>query len=194
MKKIMIITLAVAGTVAAVCHFSPSLGHAAKGQIRKIENAAQLKYAVEILEEKNVEMRERFYEMSVGLKQLDSKVAFFAKKEADAKARFGADSANAKAYTDCLVRMNAAKDKMSNLRETLRKNVVQHTSNIEVLKAKLLCLESLKSVNGYLKDTELVGDDGISDLVENAILLQEAMYSAFDDAAQLKAEADGVAK
>lgn len=169
----------IALLVFAAAMFSRTAKYTLKGGIRKIENAAQLANAVEILEEKNSEMSDEYFKVSVALKRLDGQIGHWTKKAAGKKD--GTDIK--KALEDGVKKLEAAKAKLSALKDRMHISLAEHKSKVEVLKTKLLELESLKTVNSYLKDVSVGTElgDGINDLVDQALANEEAMNEALSE-------------
>lgn len=179
LKLALMAAVAAAFVVLFAALFSPTAKYALKGRLRKIENAAQLANAVEILEEKNSEMENEYFKVSVALKRLNGQIAHWTKKAASAE-----DGTSVKtAYENGLKRIQGAEAKLSALKDRMRNSIAEHKSKVEVLKTKLLELESLKTVNSYLKDVSVGTDvgEGINDLVDQALAEEEAMNEALSE-------------
>ena len=159
--------------------FSPTVKYTLKGSLRKIENAAQLANAVEILEEKNVEMENNYFKVVVGLKHLNNQINHWRMK---ANSHQGSDGVKA-ALEDSVKRLEATRSKLSTIKDRMHSSITEHKSKVEVLKTKLLELESLKIVNSYLKDVSVGIDpnDGINNLVDEALAQEEALNEALGE-------------
>lgn len=179
--KIIIASVAAAIAVAvAIAIFSPKMAYVAKGTIRKIENAAQLKCALEILEEKNRDMQKSYVKMAVGESRIQKNLAVFKAKQAAAKS-----PEKAKIYADCVAKLEAAEAQMAKIKSSMKTNISKHRSNIDILAAKLQCLESLKSVNAYLSDVSINSGDGIQQLVDDTLTLETATFDALNELADI---------
>lgn len=192
MKHILIIVGVVATIVAGVCMFSPTAKYAVKGQITKIENAAQLENAIEILEAKNIEMQEKYVNLAVGIHAAEAQIKMM-RSRADAvaaKPQTELNVAKHAMYTDGVEKLTTAYNKLITVREGMRTNIVKHKSNIELLRTRLTYLESLKTMNSYMKDIGIDTEfgNGINALVEAAIANEEAVSEALSDMSVIRAE------
>lgn len=125
-------------------------------------------------------MQRTYIDTSVGMSRIDRKLNEFTNKCANTK-----NEAKVKVYEDCINKLELAKSRMTMLKSELRKNITKHRTNIEILKAKLQCIESLKSVNSYLKDININNDDGIQSIVDDTLELESATFEALNDMAEV---------
>lgn len=186
----VVIGIVAVGAIAYVC--SPTAKYAMKGNIKKIENAVQLGNAIEILEGKNIEMQEKYLSLTVGMnatkKQMDkmrtSMEAIKAKPQNDL------NTAKYLMYSNGVEQIGRAYGKLADVQNKMKSNILKHKGNIELLKAKLSYLESLKTVNSYIKDVDLGSEvgSGINSIIEEAIANEEAVSNALVDMSKLKSE------
>lgn len=195
MTKIIAIAVAVVLAVGAVCYFSPTAKYAVKGRIAKIENAAQLGNAIEILEAKNSEMQEKFFGITVAINRAKSQSAAMQRRAGTALDKYAKtqnqfDLGKYGIYTNGVARIDRARAKLETVRDQMKRNLVDHRAKIELLKAQLAYLDSLKTLNSYLKDANVSPEfcNGVNNIVEEAIQVEESMNSALCEMGVLNAE------
>ena len=189
-----IAVLLIGGVVAYFC--SPTAKYAIKGNIHKIENAVQLNNAIEILEGKNIEMQEKYLGLATGIKMTETQLnKMKASVEAiKAKPQTEVNVAKIAMYSNGIENISRAYGKLIDVQEKMKSNIIKHKGNIELLKAKLAYLDSLKTVNSYVKDIDIgveVGS-GVNTILEEAIANEEAVANALVDMTKLKAEMSDV--
>lgn len=124
-------------------------------------------------------MENKYFKVVVGLKYLNNQINHWRMK---ADSQQGSDGVKA-AIENNVKRLEAARSKLSTIKDRMHSSITEHKSKVEVLKTKLLELESLKIVNSYLKDVS-VGidpDDGINNLVDEALAQEEALNEALGE-------------
>lgn len=171
---------------------SPTTKYAVKGNIMKIENSVQLRNAIEILEAKNVEMMDGYIKISQAVastvKQRDK---MSAQMEDVAKLpKSNLNDAKFLMYSNGVERIGMAIGKLEGVKGRMKDNILRHKENVELLKAKLSYLDSLKTVNSYIKDMDLGPEfgTGINSIIEDAISNEEAVSTALIDIGEMKSE------
>lgn len=192
MKHILITVGVIVAVIAGVCMFSPTAKYAVKGHITKIENAAQLENAIEILEAKNIEMQDKYVNLVVGINAAKAQIKMMQSRAnaVAAKPQTELNVAKYSMYTNGVEKLTSAYNKLVTVREDMRTNIVKHKSNIELLRTNLTYLESLKTMNSYMKDIGIDSEfgNGINALVEEAIANEEAVSEALSDMSIIRAE------